>query len=95
MLKRLSEKYQQWNYYRKSRKTQHYSFGGLMIKVLPGVFSPEGTRTTELFADYLLQFDWREKRVLELGAGSGLISFLLSKKGATITASDISENAVR
>ncbi|CAG5076351.1 Ribosomal RNA small subunit methyltransferase C [Parvicella tangerina] len=94
MIKKLSEKYQQWNYFRKSKKTQAYSFKGIKIKILPGVFSPEGTRTTELFASYLLNEDWNKKKVLELGAGSGLLSFLLCQKGAEVTASDISENAI-
>ncbi|MCB9188441.1 MAG: methyltransferase [Flavobacteriales bacterium] len=94
MLQKLHDKYLQWNYLRRSRSIQDYSFKGLTIKILPGVFSPQGTRTTELFSDYLLDLDWKDKRVLELGAGSGIISFLLANKGAKITASDISENAI-
>lgn len=74
---------------------QEYAFGGINIDIYPGVFSPIGTRTTELFARYLLSKNWEGKRVLELGAGSGIISFLLSEKGADVTASDITENAIK
>lgn len=95
MIKKLSEKYHQWNYFRKSRKTQNYRFGDIRIKVFPSVFSPEKTRTTELFADYLLDQPWEEKQVLELGAGSGIIAFLLASKGAKVTASDVNPQAIR
>lgn len=95
MFRRISEKYQQWRYLKSSKKIQEYAFQGINISIYPGVFSPIGTRTTELFAKYLLSKNWDDKRVLELGAGSGIISFLLSEKGADVTASDITENVIK
>lgn len=64
------------------------------MKIFPGVFSPKGTRTTEIFLEYLLPFNWEGKKLLELGAGSGIISFQLAQKGAEVTASDIFDNAI-
>lgn len=73
---------------------QQYVFEGIEIKIYPGVFSPIGTRTTELFAEYLRSKNWKGKKVLELGAGSGIISFLLASQGADMTASDVTANTV-
>lgn len=95
MINRISEKYKKWNYLRKSKKTQTFCFQGFCIKILPDVFNPEVTRTTLLLSDYLLKYNWEGKRVLELGAGSGLVSFLLANQKAIVTASDISENAIQ
>lgn len=95
MIKRIVNKYRQWNYLKKSRRPQKYKYQGLEIIIQPGVFSPKGTRTTELFAEFLLGFDWKGKSVLELGAGSGIISFLLCNKGANVTSTDINQEALK
>jgi release factor glutamine methyltransferase len=63
--------------------------------VLPGVFHPGTFLSTNLLIDFLSKRDLSQKTVLELGAGSGMISFYLAqKKGAIVTASDINPTAI-
>lgn len=76
------------------RKPQSYSYNGITIEIQPGVFSPKLTIGTRVFLEFIDQFDLDGKTVLELGAGSGLISFFSERKGALVTASDISEAAL-
>lgn len=51
--------------------------------------------STHLFIEFLEQFDLRGKRVLELGAGSGLIAFVAAQKGAIVTATDVNPQAIK
>jgi len=76
-------------------KPRNYRFEELNIKVLPGVFHPGLFFSTKVFLEYLKSIELSGKRVLELGAGSGLISIYCSKKGAKVTASDINKEALR
>lgn len=94
-LNRIAHPFLKWRYDLRSKNPYQYKYRTVEITIYPGVFSPRGTITTELFADYLLEKgEWKGKTVLELGAGSGLISFLLEKKGAKAVASDISSFAI-
>lgn len=77
-----------------STKTRNYNFGELKLKILPGVFHPGFFFSTKFLISYLDNFELKDKRVLELGAGSGMISVYCSKKGADIYASDISLSAI-
>ncbi|MFA9213065.1 MAG: methyltransferase [Candidatus Methylacidiphilales bacterium] len=71
-----------------------YSYQGVKILVKKGVFHPAFFYSTKLLINYLNQFDLKDKKLLELGAGSGLISFTSAKKNAIVTASDISPTAI-
>jgi release factor glutamine methyltransferase len=75
-------------------KERDYKYRNINIKVFPGVFHPGFFFSTKILLKYLEQIDLNQKYVLELGAGSGLISVYSSKKGAYVTASDISLTAV-
>ncbi len=77
------------------RKERNYSYDGVKIKVLPGVFHPGFFFSTKILLTFLEQFDLKNKTLLELGAGSGLISIWSARRGAIVTASDISENAIK
>jgi release factor glutamine methyltransferase len=71
-------------------KERTYSYNGIKIIVSPGVFHPGLFFSTKILLSYISDYDLKGKRVLELGAGSGLISIFAAKKGALVTASDIS-----
>ncbi len=77
------------------RKERTYSYKKIKVVILPGVFHPGLFFSTKIFLNYLTRYDFFEKKVLELGAGSGLISIYCQKKGAFVTASDISEKVIK
>jgi release factor glutamine methyltransferase len=62
--------------------------------VSPGVFHPGLFFSTRILLNYIEKIDLKNKNVLELGAGTGLISIYSAKNSASVTASDISYNAV-
>jgi release factor glutamine methyltransferase len=55
----------------------------------PGLFS-----STHFLIDFLDLQDLREKTLLELGCGSGLISIWAARRGAEVTATDLSIKAI-
>lgn len=76
-------------------KTRTYCWKGITIVVPPAVFHPGFFTSTKLLLQYIKNKNFKESSVLELGAGSGLISIYTAKKGATATATDINPIAVR
>lgn len=78
-------------YFSKPRK---YAYQNLKVTVNPRVFFPHLTISTKLLLDYLENKNLRGKRVLELGAGTGIISLRCAQRGADVTASDISSLAI-
>ena len=66
----------------------------ITVTVFPGVFHPGFYFSTKLLLKYLENVELNKKYVLELGAGTGLISIFAANKGGFVTASDISLTAV-
>ncbi len=77
-----------------SSKERSYSYKGINVRVMPGVFHPGLFFSTKLLIEYISKYDLNDKNVLELGAGSGLISVYCAKLKANVTASDINPIAV-
>lgn len=75
-------------------RTRWFSYQGLSIKVAPSVFHPGLLFSTKILARFVLQFDLKDQRVLELGAGSGMISSLVCRAGAKVLATDINPMAI-
>ena len=75
-------------------KERHYKYKNINIVVFPGVFHPGLFFSTKFLLNYLESIDLKQKYILELGAGSGLISIYSAKKNAFVTASDISLTAI-
>ena len=78
-------------YYFKPRK---YCYDGICLKIHPNVFPPQLTLSTKIFLDFIKEIDLIEKSFLELGCGSGILSLFATKKGATVTATDINRTAL-
>jgi release factor glutamine methyltransferase len=78
-------------YYSKPRK---YCYNNLCVKVHPEVFPPHLTLSTKLLLDFINDLELKNKKFLELGCGSGIISLLAAKKKAHVFASDINEKAL-
>ncbi|MBR09153.1 MAG: methyltransferase [Rickettsiales bacterium] len=77
-----------------SRMNPFYSYEGIRLKILNGVFHPGLFFSTHVFLEFLKTRQLSELKILELGAGSGLISFYCSREGAQVTASDINQAAI-
>lgn len=73
---------------------REFHLQGLVLQVPPGVFHPGLYFSTKLLAKYLLGQPIKGAKILEIGAGSGMISLLCAKAGAYVTATDISPLAV-
>lgn len=76
-------------------KERSYSYKGINVRVMPGVFHPGLFFSTKLLLEYISKKELIGKNVLELGAGSGLISIYCARQNAMVTASDINPNAVK
>ena len=66
----------------------------MLISVHPGVFHPGFFFSTKLLLNAIAQQDLKGKNFLELGAGAGMISVYAAKRGANVTATDISTESI-
>lgn len=80
------------NYLKSSRV---FKFKPFTLVILPGVFHPAFFFSTKYLLNYLKQINLKDKRVVEVGAGNGLISFNLALKAKEVMALEISEVAVK
>ena len=78
-------------YYSKPRT---FCYNNICIKVHPDVFPPQMTFSTKILLDFINGMNLENKKFLELGCGSGIISLLASKKKANVIASDINKTAL-
>lgn len=76
-------------------KTRRYSYKGIILEVPPEVFHPGFFTSTRLLYRFISKQSLKRKTVLELGAGSGLLSMFAAKKGASVTATDINKKAIQ
>jgi release factor glutamine methyltransferase len=78
-------------YYSKPRT---FCYDKICIQIHPDVFPPQMTFSTKILLDFINEMSLKNKTLLELGCGSGIISLLATKKGANVTASDINQTAL-
>src|SRR5688572_16644937 len=74
--------------------TRSYSWKGIVLEVPPQVFHPGFFSSTKLLLRHIRYENLQHRTLLELGAGSGLISIFAAEKGAIVTASDINPIAI-
>ena len=79
-------------WYTKRDRTYHYE--GLTLLIKRGVFHPRFFFSTKFLLRAIKKQELANKTALELGAGSGLISFYMANRGAQVTATDISTIAI-
>ncbi|HEY4653665.1 MAG TPA: methyltransferase [Cyclobacteriaceae bacterium] len=77
------------------RKERAYSRAGIRVTVFPGVFHPGLFSSTGFLLEFLADQDLKDKSLLELGCGSGLLSIAAARAGARVTASDLNAEAIR
>src|ERR1700749_2559201 len=76
------------------REERKYKYGGIEVSVFPGVFHPGLFHSTRFLLSYLKDQELKNKSLLELGCGTGLISIYSAEKGAIVTASDLNKRAL-
>lgn len=73
----------------------HYTVLGRKLHPFFGVYYPTRTEHLELFATWLSQYKGAKNHCVDVGTGSGILSFLLAKSGfSTIDAIDQNPNAI-
>jgi release factor glutamine methyltransferase len=75
-------------------RTRKYTWKDIVLEIPPQVFHPGFFGSTGLLLRQLQRLEVRGKTLLELGAGSGLLSIYAAKKGAIVTATDINRTAI-
>jgi release factor glutamine methyltransferase len=76
-------------------RPRQYAHKGIVLDIPPEVFHPRFFGSTGLLLGQLRKLEVKGKTVLELGAGSGLLSMVAAKRGAVVTATDINRTAIR
>jgi release factor glutamine methyltransferase len=75
-------------------KTRRYSYKGICLEIPAGVFHPRFFYSTKFLLNHIMHEQLTERSLLELGAGSGLVSIYAAFNGAIVTATDINPVAV-
>jgi release factor glutamine methyltransferase len=75
-------------------RTRTYHYKNIRLQVPSSVFHPGFFFSTHLLLDQIKKLSLKNKKLLEPGAGSGLISVYAAQHGATVTATDINPVAV-
>jgi release factor glutamine methyltransferase len=76
------------------KSPRKFKYQGLQLLVMPGVFHPGLFFSSRILADFISGLDLAGKKFLDLGCGSGLVAMVAAKKGAIVTATDISAAAI-
>lgn len=95
LVKRIAYPFLSFWYKQSAKRSRIYQEFGLTLHILPSVFHPGLFLSTHVFIEFLEQITVQKKRILELGAGSGLIAFVAAQKGAIVTATDINPQALK
>jgi len=77
-----------------SRK-RAYRYHDINVDILPGVFHPGLFFSTNLLLNFMTRQSLQGASVLEVGAGSGILSIQANRMGALVTAIDISPLAIK
>ena len=75
--------------------TRSYAWKNLVLQVPSQVFHPGFFSSTRMLLKYIERLPLLNRTLLELGAGSGLISLVAAGRGARVTASDINPTAIK
>ena len=76
-------------------KERRYKYKDIHITVMPYVFHPGLFFSTKIILEYLEGKNLKGISLLELGAGTGIISIFCAKREAEVTATDISSTAIK
>jgi methylase of polypeptide subunit release factors len=69
--------------------------GDMSVVVLPDVFNPAIFRTSKMLIDSIAAHVGRDRRVLDLGTGTGVAAIRAALAGGQVTAVDLNPEAIR
>jgi len=78
----------------KIQRTVSEKIGKFKFIVRPSVFNPKDYLSSEIFADFVSSLELKDKYILDMGTGSGIISVFAASKGAKCFAADINPASV-
>ena len=76
------------------KRNRIFIYQPFKLIILPGVFHPAFFYSTKFLLQYLKQINFTNKNVVEVGAGSGLISFNLALSAKKVYAIELSQIAM-
>ena len=77
------------------QKPRIFKYNQLQLTILPGVFHPGVFFSTKFLLNYLNNFNFKNKSVVEVGSGNGLIAFNLAQKAKKVIALELSKVAIK
>ncbi|MCR9171351.1 MAG: methyltransferase [bacterium] len=78
---------------RKIEKDNSYQYKSIQLTLEPGVFHPKYFDSSQLLLQWVEANELSEKRIIEVGCGSGIASLRAAQKGAHVWAVDIHPKA--
>ena len=75
-------------------RTDACSLFGLELLIAPRVLHPRHFVSSQVMARQVMELDLRDKAVMDIGTGSGILALLAARSGARVTAVDINQVAV-
>ena len=94
-IKRILNPFFQYGYKIYTSKPRKFRFKDVYTIVQPNVFPPKFTWSTSLLLKHLEEINLENKKLLELGCGSGIIALYAAHKKAQVTATDINDEALQ
>lgn len=94
IIKKIAQLFIQPVIRKRIHRTSIYNWKDITLHLPPGIFHPAYFFSTKFLLRHLLKMEVIGKAFLELGAGNGLISIVIAKRGALVTSTDISTKVI-
>ncbi|MEO0311188.1 MAG: hypothetical protein RIQ89_845 [Bacteroidota bacterium] len=77
------------------KKDRSYTWKNINLSIPAGIFHPKFFFSTQLLLRFLSAVDLNNKKIIEIGCGSGLISIYCAQQQGMVTSVDINTAAVK
>lgn len=79
---------------RKIERDQRFTYHGIDLEIPSGVFHPKYFSSSQFLIEWVENNTIEGQSIVEVGCGSGIASLLAARKGAKVTAIDISHQVI-